>query len=290
LHLPKLFPLFGRIIIKRALLDYPVALAATPTTAQSKALPELSFVIGHRGTERIPLLLKTLESIAGQEDCITECIVVEQDQEQKIKHLLPDWVRYVYTPLPSPGIAYSRSWAFNEGARQAKSQRLVFHDNDMVIPKCYASEMCAIFNKGFLFVNLKRFVFYLDKSTSNHYVQDSSNNNLFGLNAIVQNLEGGGSFGACKKSFLEVGGFDERFVGWGGEDNEFWERALTKLTWEYGYLPILHLWHQAQPGKTEFDNSPTKKLLETLSCQPVEQRISYLNKLNKENVPRNSAQ
>ncbi|MCH7862535.1 MAG: glycosyltransferase, partial [Proteobacteria bacterium] len=28
---------------------------------------------------------------------------------------------------------------------------------------------------------------------------------------------------------LRCGGFDERFVGWGGEDNEFWERVIRSI-------------------------------------------------------------
>lgn len=34
-----------------------------------------------------------------------------------------------------------------------------------------------------------------------------------------------------------IGGFDEAFVGWGGEDNEFWERAQVRAAWSW------------QPGK-----------------------------------------
>jgi hypothetical protein len=42
---------------------------------------------------------------------------------------------------------------------------------------------------------------------------------------------------------------DESFVGWGGEDNEFWERAQGLRVWPWTNLPLIHLWHDAQPGK-----------------------------------------
>lgn len=48
----------------------------------------------------------------------------------------------------------------------------------------------------------------------------------------------------------DVGGFDERFVGWGGEDNAFW-RAATLLGGEPDRVSGMayHLWHQSSDGK-----------------------------------------
>ena len=49
---------------------------------------------------------------------------------------------------------------------------------------------------------------------------------------------------APKEAFLEVGGWDERFRGWGGEDHSAM-RAMDTLYWKHKTLPIdiLHLWH-----------------------------------------------
>ena len=80
----------------------------------------------------------------------------------------------------------------------------------------------------------------------------------------------------ARTAFLAIGGYDESFVGWGGEDNEFWERAHTRRVWPYGYLPIVHLWHAAQPRKTDPDN-PTVRHYEKLSGTPIEDRVAELN-------------
>jgi hypothetical protein len=69
---------------------------------------------------------------------------------------------------------------------------------------------------------------------------------------------------------------DEDFMGWGGEDVEFWGRVCTRRVWNYGFLPILHLWHAPQPGKL-----PAKKTLGMARLAQVEaispaERISYL--------------
>jgi len=275
LYLPKLYPVFGQKLLKKAFDDFPISFGQNRHLL-GELKPDVSFVIGHRGIERAPLLLKTIESIAGQKNCNIECIVIEQDTEPLIEEMLPTWVKYLFTPIPYPDMSYSRSLAFNEGAKQASADCLIFHDNDMLIPNCYAQKALNIINQGYEFINLKRFIFYLSKSSSKSYLENISNINDIEFDAIVQNLEGGGSFSASKEAYFEIGGFDERFVGWGGEDNEFWERAQTRKLWPYTFLPIIHLWHHAQPEKRAVQNSQGKTLYSELSQQSPSQRIRYL--------------
>jgi len=47
-----------------------------------------------------------------------------------------------------------------------------------------------------------------------------------------------------REAFEEVGGWDERFRGWGGEDHAAM-RAMDTLYWRHKTLPIqfLHIWH-----------------------------------------------
>lgn len=55
-----------------------------------------------------------------------------------------------------------------------------------------------------------------------------------------------------REFFLGVGGFDERFIAWGGEDDAF-EIAVSTLFGDYARIDcnIYHLWH---PAKREYDN------------------------------------
>ncbi len=46
---------------------------------------------------------------------------------------------------------------------------------------------------------------------------------------------------------------DDDFVGWGGEDTEFWDRCQTLRVANHTYMPIIHLWHQSQPGKASIN-------------------------------------
>jgi GT2 family glycosyltransferase len=93
----------------------------------------------------------------------------------------------------------------------------------------------------------------------------------------VQNLEAGGSMAITAEAYNRVGGMDEAFRGWGGEDNEFWDRCLTLPTWIWGYEPIVHLWHRSQPLKGEGDN-PNLERARTLMLRPAQERIEDLRR------------
>ena len=165
IHLCKVFPTTGRWLMKRALHDWPVRFSRSPDLLVA-GKPDVSFVIGHRGLERLPQLLLTLESIAGQENVSFECIVVEQDSMPFVRDRLPAWVRYVYTPLSYCDMPYCRSWAFNVGVRAARGSLVILHDNDLLLPAAYAAEHVRWFQSGYEVINLKRFIFYIDQSSS----------------------------------------------------------------------------------------------------------------------------
>jgi hypothetical protein len=78
-----------------------------------------------------------------------------------------------------------------------------------------------------------------------------------------------------REAFEGIGGMDESFIGWGGEDNEFWERAQTCRVWAYGCLPMVHLWHNRQSDKSSASTFGKTHYYE-LSQIPVEVRISTL--------------
>ena len=273
LHAPKYLRSLGVDLMRRALDDNPFSRAPAPEKQSQN--PEVSFIIGHRGMDRLPHLLATLESIAGQRSATVECIVVEQDTVSRIAAHLPPWVRHVHTPPPSPEMAYCRSWTFNLGAKHGLGEVLVLHDNDMLVPVDYATSILKHVRSGYDLVNLKRFVFYLDQHhTAAVFAGEAG---LFERPplCVVQNLEGGGSVAITRKAYEQIGGMDESFIGWGGEDNEFWERGQTLRVWPYAYLPIVHLWHAAQPGKQQ-EKSATAIHYNRLSALPVQARIEQL--------------
>lgn len=273
LHAPKVFPSLGVRLMARCLQDWPIEFAQVPQEGAGEV--QVTFIIGHRGRDRLPLLLATLATVAAQRGIKCECLVIEQSDQSHIAGVLPTWVRHVHTPLPVPGMPYCRSWAFNVGARVARGKVLVFHDNDMLIPRAYASEVWSCSQAGYEVINLKRFIFYLTDAHTGAVCAGDRRLSAMPAEAIMQNAEGGGSIALSREAFFAIGGYDESFVGWGGEDNEFWQRALTMKVWPYAYLPLVHLWHAPQPDKEKLNRESANQFLERASIAP-EQRIADL--------------
>jgi len=270
LHAPKVVPALGRWLLRRALADRPIELADAP--AETTQAPEVTFVIGHRGSERGPLLERTLMSIAAQRGAAVEAIVVEQAAGRSEVALRP-WVRHVVIAT-ADGAAYNRAWAFNVGVRLAKGGVIVLHDGDMLVPREYARCVLDHVRAGNDVINLKRFIFYLSEADTSKVCRAGELSELLPLR-IVQNLLAGGSVAITKDAYERLGGMDEGFVGWGGEDNEFWERCALLPRWDYTYLPIIHLWHPDQPHKEHIDN-PAVGRYQKLSRLPPAERVRRL--------------
>lgn len=282
LHLCDVFPGFGRKLLAVALRDCPIRLGEAPAPAASDgAAPEASFIIGHRGRERLPHLLLVLKSIAAQQGIRTECIVVEQQTSPQIRDDLPDGVRYVHDPIGDPETPYSRAQAFNTGAAAARGRILVLHDNDLLVPASYARKAVQLVSAGYEVINPKRFIFYLSASATDELAMREGFDfraPAFVPLSVLENATGGGSLVLTKEAFEAVGRMDESFEGWGGEDVEFWQRAQTRRVWNYGFLPLIHLWHPPQAGKNPAKQTPGMERLRQLSSIPPELRIEDLRK------------
>jgi hypothetical protein len=163
------------------------------------------------------------------------------------------------------------------GAREARSPVLLLHDNDMLVPRGYARRILQRIDNGYAVVNPKRFIFYLHPQHSQAVLTQRAPYDEQAADYIVQNLEAGGSMAITAEAYNLVGGMDEEFRGWGGEDNEFWDRCLTLPTWIWGYEPIVHLWHRSQPLKGEGHN-PNIERAHTLMRRPAQERIKDLRR------------
>ena len=245
LHVCSVFPGLGRLLLARAMRDWPFSLR--PRTHRGD--PEITFVLPFRGRERLPLLQATLASLLAQEGATVECVVVEQSQESALTSV-PEGVRYVHLPHPSDPLAWRKAWALNVGVRTARAPVVVCHDADILVPVGYAREALRVIAEGAEVAQLGRFLFYLGRAATARVVASGSLRGAGAPERVNQNWPGG-TIALRRCTFDEIGGFDDEFVGWGGEDNEFFDRCLSRRFLRHAHLPFAHLWHPAQPRKDD---------------------------------------
>ena len=270
IHLANVFPSTGARLMRMALSEWPVAMLDAPPNESDT--PAVSFVIGHRGLSRLPHLLATLRSIAGQSEVPFECVVVEQDRTDPLLEAhLPAWVRYRFTPCDTD---YNRSATLNEGITAARGEVVILHDGDTLVPSRYAAEVLARARDGFEFIDIKRFTFYLRPEETKRIFDTGV---VRPVSATVTQNGKGVSIAAARRAYVGIGGFDEGFVGWGGEDNEFWDRVhVHGNAYEFGYLPMIHLNHEAQKGKSDSTASGMRRYHDEIRSIPPEERIRRL--------------
>ena len=277
LHAPKVFPALGKRLLSKALKSFSFCGSGEATQSQD-ADPQIAFVIGHRGCERLPLLQMTLNSIKAQERASVECIVVEESTAPEVQEQLPAWVRYVHLPTANEEQPFNRSRVLNAGVQVSHAPLVVLHDNDMVCPSIYARELLSLSQQGAQVINLKRYIFYLRTRHTWRALETGRFDAHCTPEYIVQNLTGGASLAITKKAFSAIGGMDEDFVGWGGEDVDFWNRAQTLRVHNATYLPFLHLWHTPQHEKSPEKDAPAMQRLRSVSQMSIEERIRHLRK------------
>jgi cellulose synthase/poly-beta-1,6-N-acetylglucosamine synthase-like glycosyltransferase len=242
----KRFPFMGRWILKNTLGSWTFNFSKA---VEFDETPVISFIIPHRGKSREGLLHTTIRSIAAQCHQV-ECIVVEQDEKRNLGEL-PGNARHVLATHPEENHSWRKSLAFNVGAAHAKGKILVFHDGDIPVPAEYAYHILSrIGNEGYEVAFLQRFLFYLSKATSSQLLEHPGNNAIEQATPerVTQNWVGG-TVAISRTAFQKIGGWDEDFVGWSGEDLEFHDRCQELNGWNFGYIPFVHLWHPPQEGK-----------------------------------------
>jgi hypothetical protein len=217
--------------------------------AEKKKEPEIlpiydrvSVVMAFRGREdnRLDGLKKCIKCLRDQTiDCYI--IIVEQDKipvHQCELEPLVDSYLFIYSSL-----MFNKSWAFNCGAMIAPDDLILFHDCDLLTPKHYVKESIKVLGTKDIALPWAK-ILYLDEESSKKYPDC----HLKATSTLTTNQAVGGSLLVKKNFYLRIGGMDERFFGWGGEDNAFYAKA-TKLgrvnrTSPVTGITLLHHYHK----------------------------------------------
>jgi len=271
----RMFPETGARLLKHCLAQWPIAFS--DDSAAVSAEPDVSIIIAFRGTARLPQLQACLATLKEQQGVSCEIILVEQSWERLLGDESLPGVQHIHARSTSADMPFNKSWAMNVGARHARADTLIFHDGDMLAPVGYAASVCELAVRGFQAARIPRLVFYPDQVTSELIQAERSLAAVRRIAEVRQNCRGI-SLVMNKDAYWRIGGHDESFYGWGGEDDEILQRAETLNFYPGGFMPFVHLWHPAQKekhsGMVEREAFSVAKM-----NMPVVERIALLSSM-----------
>jgi len=197
-----------------------------------------------------------------------EILIYEQDDESKLQGqlALPD----DSILLLADGGAFNKSKLLNLAVGEASGEILIISDADIIVEAEGVHRSIAAVQQELQFVRPFENLYDLSKGQTEQFLRDDvlpevrdseyfENRNQFGEKLCLA----GGIFVIRRSSYLDLGGFDERFLGWGGEDNAFSvevQKGLSKsailrkgIAW--------HLWHPRQDVSQSQDYQRNCRLL-----------------------------
>jgi len=276
LHATDVLPSLKRKLLHAALAEWPIHFSPRPL--HHDEIPVVTFVFAHSGVDRLPQLVRTIQSVFAQ-SIACECLVVDQSPVPLFAQL-PHGISYRHLSKLAVPQGWHKSWAYNVGARLARGRILVFNDGDICVPTRYAEELLRTFASGSCqAASLQRLLFYLSEddtrrlNESGRIAQDTTPVMAF------QNWKGG-TIAVTREAFSAIGGFDEGFVDWGGEDDEFFDRCGAIGHCRNGFLPFVHLWHPPQPDRKASSNPNIAHVMPRRMAIPHQPRIEELQARN----------
>ena len=209
---------------------------------------EVCYVIQHRDNsvdkDRTKNLIQVIKYVKSISEDI-EIMVLEQTLQEtsELKDLFQK-INVKYIHLKNGGL-FNRAWGFNCSISLTERSKFVFADNDMLLNK-------DDFNKGIELLesyDIVRPYNGFSNDLSPYQTIDYVFNKTIGIGTLrfINNFSGGIVM-LTRQGFAKLGGFDERFEGWGGEDDEMHlhieklSKSGTVNVCSFG-IPVTHLYH-----------------------------------------------
>lgn len=233
-----------------------------------------TFIIGYRhNIARLNNLRRVLDWINGFSQ--VEVILVEQDKHPKVNHMSLK-AKYIFTKSNLP---YNRSWAFNVGLKYATSNIIVFGDSDLIMdPNDFINGLKAL--EQYEMVSPYHSVVDLNPQESNLPLENILKIDRPGRGETDNqkiNISGGISM-FRKDAIFKIAGWNEDFIGWGGEDDYQTIKVNHFLKSSELKAKCFHLYHdKAYPDQKWYQrNLQLLNKLAKLSPEEIRKQILQL--------------
>jgi predicted glycosyltransferase involved in capsule biosynthesis len=206
-----------------------------------------------------------------------EVIVVEQDHAPQLDST--DWPYTVKRLFVKNSGPFNKGWGLNVGAKAANSDVLFFCDSDLLLAHSAlkaASNLChrALAVKPYdKLIDLNEFE--SEAILTTHAEPNFERSDASKVRGNRENLcFCGGAFFMHQSLFSVLGGFDERYLGWGAEDDAM-TLKMHRMTDQLAALEnraAVHLWHERSVQST-FGNAhypDNLKMLKDCAALPGE--------------------
>jgi predicted glycosyltransferase involved in capsule biosynthesis len=208
-------------------------------------------------------VLEWINSFSG-----VEVILVEQDTHSKISHLsLP--AKHIFTKSNMP---FNRSWGFNVGLNNCNSDVVVFTDCDLIMEPEQFIKSLHLLNEYDMVSPYKSVV------DLTYEESQSQMDKIFKIDRPGRGETDHQKINICggitmfrKNSIFKISGWDENFIGWGGEDDFQAIKVTNFLKWHESPYKCYHLYHDR--------DVPDQKWY-----QRNLQLLQKFSKLNKEDI------
>ena len=173
-------------------------------------------------------------------------IIIESDSDTDITEI-KDLVSK-HLKIRTNNKVFCRSMSFNQGFNLRTSDYIILADADMVLDKNILinfESYKSIIDSKFVLPYNTACLFLTEEETTNFIenklINESKNENL--KTRHICNMVGGAGF-ISAKNYALLNGFDEKFIGWGGEDDDFYYRAAITIGTHRLDGDLVHLEHQ----------------------------------------------
>lgn len=219
-------------------------------------LNDSCYIILHRDNsidrDRTRNLLAVLNHIQSAHNI--SILVLEQDSKpthELRRELLNRNINYQF--LYNPGL-FNRSWGYNCGLNIVHQNKIILADNDIILNNNDLVEGLNYLNNYDIVKPFTK-VYDLTSEDTINCIHDNKYQ-ISNTSKERQHSIAGGLLMLTRGSFFLVGGYDERFEGWGGEDNEMYLNLFDYMVNEKLKIhtfgkEVIHLFH-----KRESDSYP----------------------------------